>query len=77
MPSCEQKAENQSCWRRIISTQSQVRWCSPDFRSAIALFGKFVGKDISAWETKAKQFAAGLGGNQDIDVMTEGLWPRL
>jgi inorganic triphosphatase YgiF len=46
-------------------------------RSAIALFGKFVGKDISAWETKAKQFAAGLGGNRDIDVMTEGLWPRL
>jgi CHAD domain-containing protein len=46
-------------------------------RSAIALFKKFVGPDILAWDTKAKQFAAGLGGNRDIDVMTEGLWPRL
>ena len=46
-------------------------------RSAIALFGKFVGGDFSAWDTKAKQFAAGLSGNRDIDVMAEGLWPRL
>ncbi|CAM8656392.1 COG3025 Uncharacterized conserved protein [Oxalobacteraceae bacterium] len=46
-------------------------------RSAIALFGKFVGADIAAWDAKAKQFAAGLSGNRDIDVMAEGLWPRL
>jgi CHAD domain-containing protein len=46
-------------------------------RSAIALFGKFIGVDIARWNTKAKQLAAGLGGNRDIDVMTEGLWPRL
>jgi len=46
-------------------------------RSAIALFGKFIGGDIASWNTKAKQLAAGLGGNRDIDVMTEGLWPRL
>lgn len=46
-------------------------------RSAIALFKKFVGVDIAAWEAKAKQFAASLSGNRDIDVMTEGLWPRL
>ena len=46
-------------------------------RSAIALFGKFVGVDITEWDAKAKRFAAGLGGNRDIDVMTEGLWPRL
>jgi triphosphatase len=46
-------------------------------RSAIALFGKFIGGDIATWNTKAKQLAAGLGGNRDIDVMTEGLWPRL
>ena len=46
-------------------------------RSAIALFGKFIGGDIATWNTKAKQLAAGLGGNRDIDVITEGLWPRL
>ena len=46
-------------------------------RSAIALFKKFVGPDIVAWDAKAKQFAAGFSGNRDIDVMTEGLWPRL
>jgi triphosphatase len=46
-------------------------------RSAIALFGKFIGGDIASWNTKAKQLAAGLGGNRDIDVMIEGLWPRL
>ncbi len=46
-------------------------------RSAIALFGKFIGGDIAPWNAKAKQLAAGLGGNRDIDVMTEGLWPRL
>ena len=46
-------------------------------RSAIALFGKFIGGDIATWNTKAKQLAAGLGGNRDIDVMTEELWPRL
>ena len=46
-------------------------------RSAITLFGKFVGVDVAEWDAKAKQFAAGLSGNRDIDVMTEGLWPRL
>jgi inorganic triphosphatase YgiF len=46
-------------------------------RSAIALFGKFVGSDIATWDAKAKQFAAGLGGNRDIDVMAERHWPRL
>ena len=46
-------------------------------RSAIALFKKFVGVDTVAWDAKAKQFAAGFSGNRDIDVMIEGLWPRL
>ena len=46
-------------------------------RSAIALFGKFIGEDIATWDTKAKQLAVGLGGNRDIDVMAEAIWPRL
>ena len=46
-------------------------------RSAIALFGKFIGGDIATWDAKAKQLAVALGGNRDIDVMTVGLWPRL
>ena len=55
----------------------QLRVGLRPLRSAIALFGKFIGGDIATWNTKAKQLAAGLGGNRDIDVMTEGLWPRL
>ena len=46
-------------------------------RSTFALFGKFIGENIATWDAKAMQLAVSLGGNRDIDVMTEAIWPRL
>lgn len=46
-------------------------------RSAIKLFSSLVNDGITEWESKAKLLASGLGGNRDIDMMAESLWPRL
>jgi len=55
----------------------QMRVALRRLRTAIKLFSNNSTTNLQAWADQAKNLAAELGKNRDIDVMSESIWPQL